>query len=363
MRIAISLLNFRPGMIGGAETYIRRLLEHLPRAAVGHTLMLVLYGDIAETIRTPGYERIVVDRSDRRMIAARIMEAYTPLRARFAERAFDKAAADVVFFPQQSIFPRTVRGPCVMTVVDVQHLFFPEYFGLFDRTFRARVYPRSLRRADHIVAISEYTRKTVIERCGVPAERITAVPFGTSGADVSQIEPTDKLPRPYLYYPAATFPHKNHRALLRTFAALRKRGGFPYKLVLTGRQTPEWTRLQALIAELGLKEDVIHPGFIPFEEVLRVYRGAEAILFPTQFEGFGLPVLEAVEFNKKIVTSRLEVFDEIGVPRRFQIDFADPDELAKALAVPGPTRLEKTPATWPEIAARMVDIFQQTVRR
>jgi glycosyltransferase involved in cell wall biosynthesis len=138
-----------------------------------------------------------------------------------------------------------------------------------------------------------------------------------------------------------------------------KRRGLPHRLVLTGKRTEHWPALEALIAELGIRADVVHPGFLPFDEVMRIYKGADAIVFPTRFEGFGLPVTEAVEFGKKVITSRLEVFDEIGVPRQWQIDFADPDQLAAALALPGPTRLEKPLGTWSQNVKATLDLLRQ----
>jgi glycosyltransferase involved in cell wall biosynthesis len=362
MKIAISLLNFRPGAIGGAETYLRQVIPRIADARGTDQIVLVTYRENAGAIAGPGLENLAIDISEREITRARILEAISPWRCRRVERAFDEIAADVVFFPQQSIFPKHISAPCLLTVVDVQHLFFPQYFSLPDRVFRHLAYRSSLQRAGHVIAISQYTRDTVIQRCGVDPGKITAVPFGAAGIDVGGILPDDELPRPFLYYPAASFPHKNHQTLLRTYAQLRQAGNFPYKLVLTGKQTKHWPAIEKLIAELGIAGDVIHPGFVPFERIQRIYQAADAIVFPTQFEGFGLPVVEAVEFGKKIITSRLAVFDEIGVPPQFQIDFAKPAELLAALAIPGPTRLDKPIRKWSDTANETLEILRRLGR-
>lgn len=363
MRFVISLLNFRPGQIGGTETHLRHLLQALPEVAGEDQLTVLLHRDNADAIATPGIHRVVMRRGDKRFLAARLAEAFTPWRALSIERVFNRLAPDVALFPQQSIFPKAVKVPCVLTVVDLQHLFFPQYFNLLDTAFRATIYPKSLRKAAHVIAISQYTRKTLIDLCGMEPDRVTAVPHGAAGIDTSSIVPTDKFPRPYLYYPAATFPHKNHETLLRTFAAIKRGGNFPHKLVLTGKQTERWPALQQLIRGLGLEGEVLHPGFLPYGEVQRIYKGADAIVFPTQFEGFGLPVVEAADFGQKIITSRLEVFDEIGVPAANQIDFGEPDELAAALALPRPTRLLKKPMTWLENARQTLEILRRVGQR
>lgn len=350
MRFAMSLLSLRPGRVGGAETYVRQLIRFLPAAAGSDEWVLVMPRDLAGQLETPGWRRVIVGLGDLRLVAARISEAFTSWRARSLERLIDGLALDAMLFPQQSIFPKHAAVPAVVTVGDVQHLLLPENFGLFDRAFRAAIYPHSLRRARRIIAISNHTKTTLVERAAVDAEKIAAVPFGFRPADAASARPLDDLPGPYLYYPAATFPHKNHASLLRSYAALRKRGAIGEPLVLTGARTGLWPKLESLIRELGMAAHVRHLGYISAADVRRVYAGASAILFPTLFEGFGLPVLEAAEFQKKIIVSRLPVFDEIGIPSRFQIDFSDPEQLLGALRLPGPFALEKRPVSWEETA-------------
>jgi glycosyltransferase involved in cell wall biosynthesis len=348
MNFGMSLLSLRPGKVGGAETYVRELVRCLPAVAGGDEFSLILPREVSRDLEAPGWRKVVVDRSDSELVAARVAEAFSPWRARAIERLVDGLRAAAILFPQQSIFPKRAAAPGVVTVGDVQHLVMPENFGLFDRAFRAAIYPYSLRRARRIIAISRFTKQMLVERAGVAAEKIQVVPHGFAPGAAAR--PLDDLPGPYLYYPAATFPHKNHAALFRSYAALRKRGAIEEPLLLTGARTGLWPRLESLIRELGMTPHVRHLGHLPSEEVPRVYAGASAILFATLFEGLGLPVLEAASFGKRIVVSRLQVFDEIGVPARFQIDFSDPDQLLGALRAPGPFALEKRPLTWEETA-------------
>jgi glycosyltransferase involved in cell wall biosynthesis len=310
----------------------------------------VLDRDLARALPTPGCERAVVELGARGVVAWRLAEAYAGWRARSLERFLAGLRLDVALFPQQSIFPLRAPVPAVLTVVDVQYLLHPEHFGLFDRTFRAAVYPESLRRAERVIAISEHVRRTVVERCGVGGEKVVAIPLGWDPRGAAGVRPWAGAGGPYLYFPAFSHPHKNHLTLLRSYAALRARGAVSQRLVFTGGRTAHWKRIERAISELGLRGQVLHLGHLPHQEVRGVYAGADAVLFPTRYEGFGLPVLEAVELGKKVIASRLEVFDEIGLPRRFQIDFSDPDQLAAALALPGPTALERRPSTWREMA-------------
>ncbi|HET8541895.1 MAG TPA: glycosyltransferase family 1 protein [Anaeromyxobacter sp.] len=364
MRVAMSLLAFRPGRIGGAETYLRALLAHLPREiAPGDRLAVVMDRDVAAGLETPGFERVVVPKGARRVVAERVLEAFTPWRARDLERLFASLGADVLFFPQQSLYPRRAAGPAVITAVDVQHLAFPEYFGAFDRHYRARVYPPSMEAARAVVAISEFTRTELIERCGVAPGKVVAIPLGTTPLDVRGVVPYPGLATPYLYYPAASHPHKNHETLLRSYAALRRAGRIPHRLVLSGAPTSRWPALARLAEALGIAADVRHLGFLSYADVHRVYAGADAVVFPSRYEGFGLPVVEAVAHGKRAVVSDLPVFRELGVPDAWRIDFADPEQLAAALARPGPTVLARPPPTWTECARRTLATLRSVAER
>jgi glycosyltransferase involved in cell wall biosynthesis len=363
VKLALSLLSLRPGQVGGAETYVRQLVAHLPAAAApGDRLVAVLDRDVAARLPTPGWEQVVVPRSASRIVADRILEAFTPWRAVGIEALLRELAADVTLFPQQSIFPKRAPGPAVVTVGDVQHLFHPENIPLFERAFRPAIYPYSLRRAARLIAISAATRDALVTRCGVAPERIAVVHHGYAPGREPAL-PTDRVEGPYLYYPAATFPHKDHATLIRAYALLRRRGALAEKLVFTGQRTPAWPGLARLARELGVDADVVHLGFLPWPEVRRVYAGAEAVVFPSRHEGFGIPVLEAaLEFEKKVVTSRLPVFTELGVPPERQVDFGDPDALLAALRLPGPTRLLHRPITWAECAARTLAVAREAAR-
>jgi glycosyltransferase involved in cell wall biosynthesis len=358
MRIVMSLLAFRPGRIGGTETYLRALLEHMPREASGDTLVAVMDADVAAELPTPGFERAIVPMGARSAVARRILEAFTPYRARRLERLFADLRGDVAFFPQQSLFPRGIATPAVLTVVDVQHLVFPGYFALFDRLYRPRIYPYSMEAARRIIAISEFTKSEIVARCGVPPEKISAIPLGMTPLDTSRISPYPGLERPYLYYPAATLPHKNHVTLFEAYAALRRAGRIPHHLVLSGIRTKHWPALTRRIDALGIASTVSHLGYLSYADVRRVYAGADAVVFPTEYEGFGLPVTEAVEHGKKVIVSDIPMFEELGVPPEWRIDFREPAQLASALARPGPTKLQRPPSTWAECARRTMELLR-----
>lgn len=266
-----------------------------------------------------------------------------------------------MFYTQQSVFPINTRVPSLLFVADVQYLFYPEYFSFADRSFRKISYLRSMQQATRITTVSRFTADHLIERCGVPGQKIRVIHHGY---DPPADEPDEPVPSPvappYIYYPAASYPHKGHVRLFRSFADLKRRGLIRHRLLLSGDRNAYWPRLEKVIREEGMESEIVHMGYVSYDEVVALYRNADAIVFPSEFEGFGLPVLEAVRFRKKIICSRLETFAELGVPACWQIDFSDPDQLLRALAQAGPTSLEQEPISWPEAVRHTLEFVRET---
>lgn len=379
MKIVLSLLNFRPERTAGIETYLRQLIPRLAEAASRHELVVLMDRDRAAENLFPDIDRAVVPLSARRVLVERGLEALTPYRCRKAEKVLDRLQPDVVLFPQQSIFPKNVAAPCVLVVHDLYHIFLPETLSPLQRLVHGRCYASSLRRADRIIAISQWTKKTIVEQYAIDSDRIAVIPHGFEGrerraeseeqrAEESVRSSLSALRSPlsalrYVYYPATTLPRKNHAVLFESIAKLKAAGRFDYQLLLSGIQTPHWKTLSRQIRNLRLQETVRHLGYVPYDRVRSLYQRAECILFPSTFEGFGLPVLEAVEAGKKIIVSRIEVFRELGVPEKFQIDFSDPEQLDRALHAPGVTTLRHRPWTWQEAAAATMEVLTVTASR
>jgi glycosyltransferase involved in cell wall biosynthesis len=361
MKFGLSLLNYRPGRVGGIETYIRKLIDSFVLPGQDHEVHFITGPDVAEQLPKEA-RRLDIPVSSTGFIGWRCAEAFTPLRARSMARQIDAAGYDAILFPQQSIFPIDVRTPSVLTVVDVQHLHRPEHYGLFDTRFRRAIYPPSLAKSRRIIAISEATKRDLVELCGVDEGKVDVIHLGYDAAPA----PTAALERvvqaPYLYYPAATFPHKGHANLLRCFARLKERQPGAPKLVFSGMQTPLWKQLRKQAHELGLADEVLHLGFVPYEQVESLYQHAEAVVFPSEFEGFGMPVLEAVRYGKPVFCSDLPVFEELGVPSGNRLNFGNDDALLSVMDNLQPTVLLNEPISWAECAEKTLQAMVETVR-
>jgi glycosyltransferase involved in cell wall biosynthesis len=360
MRILINLLNFRAGRIGGTETYLRELIAHLPRVATDEQILLLVGRDMAREFRDSPLELVTIPCSDAHISGLRFLEAAGVFRARSIEAVVRRVNPDVMLFPQQSMFPKSSVCPSVVIIHDLYHLNFPQYCTRMQRWFRNSSYPAAVARADRVIAVSDVTRRSVIENYGCAPQRITVVPHGIRELSPESIAPTDLVSGPYLYYPAVTLPHKNHELLFRSVAGLRAQRRFPYRLILTGEKTPHWGGLERLIHRLVLEDVVSHLGYVSYSSVLGLIRGARCVVFPSQCEGFGIPVIEAAMLDRKVITSRLDVFEEIGVPAAYRIDFADLAAFDRALQDTSPSRLLRRPSTWLECARATLDVLRQT---
>ena len=241
----------------------------------------------------------------RELVARRIAEAYMPWRDRRTSESSSRRIQTSPCSPS-SRSSRTVRpgrrcsvsGTCNTSSSRTTS-------GFFDRTFRPRMYPRSMERAVRIISVSDFTRRTLTARCDVPAGEDRRHPSRRGSAPIPAAHrPRPGLGRvegPYLYCPAATWPHKGHGSapsLLRGAPEEQcgRREARPHRV--SGRRSGSARSFRST-RDLGIDLDVVHLGFVPFDEVRRLHAGAAAVVFPTTFEGFGLPVLEAIQAGER----------------------------------------------------------------
>jgi glycosyltransferase involved in cell wall biosynthesis len=227
----------------------------------------------------------------------------------------------------------------VLVVPDIQHEFFPDFFSEQALEERRRLYGDSIRRADHICAISEFTRQTLIERLGVAPDKITAIPLAADPIFTTCHEPLDDTARlrkyglttgSYLFFPGHTWHHKNHRAAIAALRILRDKYGLTPQLVCTGGAREAQLAIEQQIAESGLEHQVRFLGYCPHDDLPALYRGAASLIFPSLFEGFGMPVLEAMACGCPVVCSNTTSLPEIAGDAALLVDPADSEALADA---------------------------------
>ena len=246
-----------------------------------------------------------------------------------------------LFHSPDFVLPPVRAARSILTVHDLAFLLYPECADASLRAYLEKTVPRSVQRADYVVADSENTRNDVICLLGVPPERVTVVPGGvdpvfkpvTDPARLAAFRRTLGLESdtPYILFIGVIEPRKNLMGLIEAFDILKSRRSLPHKLVVAGRRGWLSDATMERAERSPYRNEIIFPGFIPEEELPTLYSAAEAFAFPSHYEGFGLPVLEAMACGTPVVASRASSLPEVVGDAGMQVDPDDSERLASAL--------------------------------
>ncbi|MEE8525084.1 MAG: glycosyltransferase, partial [Thermoanaerobaculia bacterium] len=232
------------------------------------------------------------------------------------------------------------RVPLICVVHDLQYQAYPEFFSSEERATRDRDFRRAVEVADRIVTVSEYVRHTVLDSSGLDAGRVVAIHNGLAqqlpemAADrVDEILARHGLERGrFLLYPANFWPHKNHRMLLAAYGRFRhRRPDAAIKLVLTGADRPDPGPILDAARGMGLGDAVVYPGFVPEDELMVLMRSCLALIFPSLYEGFGMPVVEAMACGRPVLASNAASIPEVAGDAALLFDPRKPEEITAAV--------------------------------
>ena len=225
-----------------------------------------------------------------------------------------------------------------MTIPDLQHEFYPEYFSDEILKWRRERFGPSACEANVVFTLSEYSKATIVEKLGVDAGKVVVVgldadeEFGRpASAEARLAFAALELPPQYLFFPANFWPHKNHATLLRALRLLIDGGHPEMHLVLTGAAE---TGLQGVLADAaaaGVDHRVKYAGYQPREVVAEIYRHSRGLPLVSRFEGFGIPILEAFRTGAPLVCSRTTSCPEVAGDGALYVDETDPKDVAAAL--------------------------------
>jgi glycosyltransferase involved in cell wall biosynthesis len=348
MRVGISLLTLVPGEVGGAETSARGLARGL--AEVG-TLDYTAFTPPAAPGAGEGLPETHVPEYRRAQTVPQRALAMALAAARPGRLRTHYEGLDAVHYPLTIALPR-LGVPSAVTVHDLQHLDHPELFARAERIFRARMHEGSARRADAVIVPSQFVRRRAIELLGLPPERVHAIPWGI---DHDRFRTGEDPRGRFLLYPARPWPHKNHARLLQAFALLRQERP-ELELVLTGGRhkggpTPPGVDVR---------------GLVDAGELASLYRRAACLVFPSLYEGFGQPPLEAMASGCPVAASNIPAVAEACGKAAALFDPTNVEDMAAVVAgvLDAPDRfvyagLERARAfTWTETARRHEAVYR-----
>jgi len=309
------------GQFGGVQQVVIGVASGLSRLSDGHEEYLFLTHPEHEDWLLPylgGPCRVLHPRHSyarrrARAIGKALVERIPAVGPRYSVRGSDgtieAAKVDVVHFPFQDAF--TTEIPSLYQPHDLQHLHLPDLFSRWHYERRERIYRTHCERARAVVTMTSWGRRDFIESYGLPEDKVWVVPGASvlpeypapSTEDIEEIRARLSLPTGFLLYPAQPWPHKNHERLLQALASIRERTGTSIPLVCSGAEAGAFGRVRDRARELGLEETTIFPGFVSPKELRGLYELATALVFPSRFEGWGLPVCEAFSAGLPVASS------------------------------------------------------------
>jgi alpha-1,3-rhamnosyl/mannosyltransferase len=245
-----------------------------------------------------------------------------------------------LFHATHYVLPPLPRGRAVVTIHDIIHLLYPQFLPNRAAHLYARVMiRRALKRADRIITVSQSSRRDLVDYFGVASPRIEVIYNGVSRRfrpgvpEEERRRVADKygLPSPYLLFLGSERPHKNARNVVRAFAEARRRAALPHALVLAGPLPSNQGRVEALIAALDLESAVCRTGVVDDQDMPGLFAGADAFLYPTLYEGFGLPVVEAMACGVPALTSSTSALQEVAGGHALLVDPMDVDAIAAGI--------------------------------
>ena len=282
-RLAVNLLSLVPDDVGGAEEYAVRTLSAYARHGPANLRPVLCLSEAALGAHPSLGEAfdVEVHPNDGQRRARRVLAENTWLAARTAGLAVHHLGGRI---------PARTSRPVAVTVHDLQPLDHPENFGPVKGAYLARAVPRSVARADVVVAVSDAVGRQIVDRLGADPDRVVTV---SVGAETVASAPSVPAGPPTVLYPATTHPHKNHRLLVEAFDRVAARHP-DVRLVLTGGRGSAEADVARAIATAEHAGRIDRAGRVPAADLARHLADADVVAFPSTYEGFGIPVLEAM---------------------------------------------------------------------
>ena len=383
--IAVDMTLMLPGgENGGSKILTLQVLDGLRRLASDCRLLLLTASHNHEELSSfdgPGVERLCVLQDQtpghqpvkagyQQQITRILLKAYyslpqrvAPIATRLGQRAvrafrcvrrflrrggslerpsrlLSSRGVDLLFCPFTTPTYAEPNIPVVSVFYDLQHLHYPQFFTQQEISRRNTQMDQLRRVADRIICISEYTRQSLLAHLKIAPERTETVHVRvqsrlvrpTTQETAQLLSELDIDRHPYIFYPANFWPHKNHRMLLVAYGMLLSRNpGIDVDLVFTGALEEPAQELRGAVQRMGLSGRVHFLGYLPDDRLAAVFQGCKMVIVPSLYEGFGIPLLEAMSFGKPVLCSNVTSLPEIAGDAALFFDPRKPDEIVQAI--------------------------------
>ena len=356
----------------GVGYYTEHLLRHLAKEAADHELIVVSNRPIDTTAPLPTNVRVVTSRAG----APRLvwMQALAP-------RTLREIRPDVAHFTNGMV-PLATSVPTVVTIHDMSLTLFPQYHPLRRVVLNRPLVDIAARRADAVITVSESAKSDIVRLYRLPSDRVHVVheAAAPSFRRVRDREALDRVRGRYglgdriILYVGTIEPRKNLAKLVHAFASRRRIGDLNHQLVCVGPYGWLSRDIERGIEHLGLADAVRFTGYVPFDDLPALYSLAEMFVFPSVYEGFGLPVIEAMACGVPVITGRTSSLTEIAGGAIEHVDRLDSESLGDAMVAlaRNPDRRAHLAAlgldragmfSWDRAARATLDVYKQAAKQ
>jgi glycosyltransferase involved in cell wall biosynthesis len=355
MRIALNLIGYAPGC-GGVETYVTNLLAALQEIDRENQYLVLCDEIAAGSLRLSAGNFTLMVYAHQKYSVRWIVRGVVQRICGFdiLARELGSLPVDVMHHPLTVLNPPGLSCPSVLTFHDMQQEYFPEFFAADELARRKKSYLSSVLEARAVIAISEHAGACIVEKYRADPRKIHSVHSGCGDefqlrdpATLAATAAKYAIDGPFIFYPAAAWPHKNHLRLLEAVRILIESGSFDGILLLAGARQSAHGELIEAVARLGLTSRVRWLGYLPKEDLPQLYNLARIMVFPSLFEGFGLPVVEAMASGCPVVCSRSTSLPEVGGDAVIYFDPWSKEDIAEKIS-----RVWNDPALWHELKLR-----------
>ena len=326
MKIGINALYWRPNGMGGTQTYFLNLVQALIKTHTDHEICVFLNAD--------GADKFPFASPKLKIVRCFVPGQLRPLRLLWEYMVlpyYAKRQKLQILHSLGYISPIVPKIPLVVTVLDMIHYVRPKETGAFKQLLWRILFPLSLRTVNRIITISQNVGQEICANFPWAASKVIPIHLGVDH-ELFRIPDCRKGAgdTPFVLAVASIQPHKNLDGLIKAFAKVRQH--LPYtRLVLVGMKTPTHEKLLKLIEALSLDDAVGFTGRISDQELIDLYQNAAVMVFPSLYEGFGLPILEAMACGCPVIASDCSVFREVAGDAALLINPEDYDELMNAM--------------------------------
>lgn len=323
MKVGVNIEKLYPGKIGGAEQYVRNVIKEMGKLEECELAVFV------NTIAFPTFEcseNIKIYKINDQENGDAQLNFY-----------IDYLNLDIMFCPLFFLAPKKCTIPSVVSILDVQHEFYPQYFSKNVLNEIRKSTKETLEQASSIITISEFSKETIIDKYGIQADKIAVTYLSADSCFDHEIdqdylsELKKSLGTDYIFYPANTWPHKNHITLLKAYDILKKDYGTKLKLVFTGDEKQQKELINKYIDSHDLKKDIMYLGYIEQKDMPYIFSNATIMAFPSLFEGFGIPLVEAMKSKVAIACSSCGSIPEVVRDCALVFDANDEYDIAEKL--------------------------------